>query len=136
MFDTSPVSAPTANPGTGPSAQPANSTMSVVGLTFGIAANASRPTTASADSVATSETTRAGGREQLVPAEAAGEHHGQHDQRCGLPAHETSSRSSSSSPCSGVSAPPAPPSTRATSVAKYQPPDSTSATGPSAIRSP
>src|SRR3954452_197960 len=36
--------------------------MSVVGLTFGIAANASRPTTASAAIAATTATTRAGGR--------------------------------------------------------------------------
>src|SRR5438067_2482925 len=36
--------------------------MSVVGLTFGMAANASRPTTASAASAATSDRTRAGGR--------------------------------------------------------------------------
>src|SRR5204862_7369485 len=60
-FDTSPVIAPTANPGTGPSAQPANSALSVVGFTFGIGANAILLTTASADRVATSDTTRASG---------------------------------------------------------------------------
>ena len=48
----------------------------------------------------------------------------------------TSSRSSNAAPCSAVSAPPAPPSTRATSVAKCQPPASTSAAGPSAIITP
>src|SRR3954465_12003284 len=38
--------------------------MSLVGLTFGIGANAIRPTTASAASAATSATTLAGGRER------------------------------------------------------------------------
>src|SRR3954465_6799202 len=45
--------------------------MSVVGLTFGIGANAIRPTVASAASAATSDTTRAGGRERSYHANAA-----------------------------------------------------------------
>src|SRR3954453_2880953 len=58
-FDTSAASAPTANPGAPPRAKPENSTMSVVGLTLGTAANAIRPITASAASAPTSASTRA-----------------------------------------------------------------------------
>ena len=43
---------------------------------------------------------------------------------------------STSAPCSGSSAPPAPPRMRAVSVAKYHPPASSSAVGPSAITRP
>src|SRR4051794_126691 len=68
MLETIAVTAPTANPGTAPSAYPANRTMSVVGLTFGKAANASRPTTASAASAATTAITRAGGRSRSYQA--------------------------------------------------------------------
>ena len=70
MFETSGVIAPTANPGAPPSAYPDSSTMSVVGFTFGNGANASRPTTASAASAATSASTRADGRERSYHANA------------------------------------------------------------------
>src|ERR671928_123674 len=45
--------------------------MSVVGLTFGIAAKASRPTTGSAARAATTATTRAGGRPRSYQAKPA-----------------------------------------------------------------
>src|SRR6476661_3366399 len=67
-FDASAATAPTANPGTGPSAYPAKSAMSVVGFTFGIGANAIRPTVARAASAATSESTLADGRERSYHA--------------------------------------------------------------------
>src|SRR4051812_32503795 len=56
--------APTAKPAAGPSAYPAKMTMSVVGLTLGKAAKATRPAIASAASAATRATTCAGGRER------------------------------------------------------------------------
>ncbi len=56
-----PASAPTTNPGPPPSAKPAINTMSVVGLTFGRAAKAIRPSAASVASVATSASTRESG---------------------------------------------------------------------------
>src|SRR4051794_31576787 len=53
------ATAPTANPGAPPSTYPPSSTMSVVGLTLGIGANATRPSAASAAKVAISASTRA-----------------------------------------------------------------------------
>src|SRR6266550_1205535 len=70
-FDASAATAPTAKPGTGPSAYPAKSAISVVGLTFGIGANAIRPTVARAASAATSESTFADGRERSYQANPA-----------------------------------------------------------------
>ena len=67
-LETTGVIAPTANPGAPPSAYPDSSTMSVVGFTFGNAANASRPTTARPAIAATSASTRALGRERSYQA--------------------------------------------------------------------
>ena len=61
--------------------------MSVVGLTLGIATKAIRPTTASAASAATSETTRAGGRERSNQPKPAAEREPEHEERGELPAH-------------------------------------------------
>lgn len=60
-FEVSAASAPTTYPGAAPSAKPATSTMSVVGFTFGSAANAIRPSEANALSAATSATSFASG---------------------------------------------------------------------------
>src|SRR3954467_2586398 len=72
----------------------------------------------------------------LVPAEAERERDEQHGEGCELPAHGATSmvrrRRRRSAPSSGVSAP----TIRAVSVAKYQPPVSTSAVAPSAIGRP
>src|SRR5262249_18971079 len=67
-LETSAASAPTAKPAAGPSAYPAKTTMSVVGLTLGKAAKAIRPAIASAASTATRARTWAGGRERSYQA--------------------------------------------------------------------
>src|SRR5919197_3572691 len=56
-FEASAAIAPTAKPGAPPSAKPLSRTMSVVGLTLGSGAKATRPSAASAASVATSAST-------------------------------------------------------------------------------
>ena len=60
-FETSAATAPTTNPGAPPSTYPAITTMSVVGLTLGSGAKATRPRAASAASVATRASTRVPG---------------------------------------------------------------------------
>src|SRR3954447_24566132 len=70
-FDANAATAPTTNPGAPPSTNPAISTMSVVGLTFGSAANAIRPSAASAASVATSASTRVVGGMRSYQAKPA-----------------------------------------------------------------
>jgi hypothetical protein len=60
-FDASAPTAPTTKPGAAPSAKPESSTMSVVGLTLGSGAKATRPSAASAASVATRASTLADG---------------------------------------------------------------------------
>ena len=95
--------------------------MSVVGLTFGNAANAIRPSAANAASVPTSAMIRASGRDALVPGEASGERDRQDPERAELPGHAVTSgaaRRRERSRRPGASAPPAPPRIRAVSVAK------------------
>ena len=70
-FETRPASAPTAKPGAAPIAYPEKITMSVVATTFGIAAKARRPATASAASAATRATTCDGGRDRSYQANPA-----------------------------------------------------------------
>ena len=107
--------------------------MSVVGLTFGSAANAIRPSAANAASVADqrddprvrpacARTRRS--RAISATARIAKEPSCQLMRRASC----ASVGRSSATPSSGVSAPPAPPRIRAVSVAKYVPPQSTSAT--------
>ena len=86
-FDTSPASAPTTKPGPAPSAYPDTSTMSVVGLTFGSAANAIRPSAANAASVATSATIRASGRVRSYQPNPPSQGQPQDQERAELPAH-------------------------------------------------
>src|SRR6201999_1800117 len=75
-----------------------------------------------------------GGRARaLVPGEAAEQDRGEDQEADQLPAHSRPPRSAA--PCSGVTMP-GRSRTRATSVAKYQPPERTSAAGPSAITTP
>ena len=105
--------------------------MSVVGLTSGSAANATRPSAASAARVATRASDLRRRVRALVPGESPGQRQAEQHERRRLPADHALtavfwSRRISSAPCSGSSAPPAPPSTRAVSVAKYHPPLSTS----------
>ncbi len=94
--------------------------MSVVGLTFGIAANAIRPSAANAASVATSAMIRASGLLRSYQAKPIDQGEAEQPERRELPAHAgTSGRSAmSATPSSGRSAPPAPPRIRAVSVAK------------------
>ena len=97
--------------------------MSVVGLTLGTAANATRPSAANAASVATRATIRASGRVALIPGEARGEGEHRAAEGADLPAHTSppvaaDRRATSARPLAGVSAPPAPPRIRAVSVAK------------------
>ena len=118
--------------------------IAVIGLTSGSAAKASRPSAASAASAATrAACARTGACARRRPAR--GEHERDDQERRELPAHVRTSASrppgaarrvvsrpspaSSAAPCSGSSAPPAPPRMRAVSVAKYQPPASSSAVG-------
>ena len=71
-FDTSAVIAPVTNPGAAPRTNPAKRITSVVaGLTFGSGANASRPSTAIATSVATRAITRELGRLRSYQAKPA-----------------------------------------------------------------
>ena len=65
--------------------------MSVVGLTFGNAANAIRPSAANAASVPTSATIRASGWIALVPGEPGGERDREDRERAELPAHALTS---------------------------------------------
>ena len=65
--------------------------MSVVGFTFGNAANASRPTTASAASAATTREHPRGWLLAFVPREAGRESESEQDERGQLPAHGASS---------------------------------------------
>src|SRR5829696_3283436 len=98
--------------------------MSVVGTTFGMGEKATRPATEIAASAATSATIWEGGRE--------------HHERCELPPHRARSpvgaprivSRRTALPCSAVIA--APPRMRATSLEKYQPPESSSPAEPSA----
>src|SRR6201999_1097293 len=72
----------------------------------------------------------------LVPGEAAEQDAGEDQEADQLPAHAAPPRSArSDAPCSGVTMP-GTSRTRATSVAKYQPPERISALGPSAITTP
>ena len=120
--------------------------MSVVGLTFGMAAKARRPTTARAAIAATSASTRAGGRSrsyQAKPATRASASTTREDS-CQLivrapaagPAGHVLRRGAASAraACSGSSS--RPPVMRATWVEKWRPPPSTSAGGPSAMTLP
>src|SRR5262249_8724496 len=83
-----------------------------------------------------------GGPGPLVPGEAAEQGHAQEEKCHGLPAHparpcargSAAVPESTRDPCSTVMA--APSRIRATSVEKYQPPDSSSSAGPSATTSP
>ena len=69
-FEASAATAPTTKPGAPPSAKPAISTMSVVGLTLGNGANAIRPIAASAASVADEREHPRARLGALVPGEA------------------------------------------------------------------
>ena len=89
--------------------------MSVVGLTFGNAANAIRPSAANAASVPTSATIRASGRDALVPGEARRQREREERERAELPAHARHlrpavrtdrTRTRARPPRSGTSAPP------------------------------
>ena len=95
--------------------------MSVVGLTFGTAANAIRPSAANAASVATSATIRASGRTRSYQANPAPSAAASTPNAAELPAHAIASVALariSCAPSSGVSAPPEPARIRAVSVAK------------------
>ena len=110
--------------------------MSVVGLTLGKAAKAIRPAIASAARAATRATTCDGGRERSYQAKPARRTAPRirklvSSQLIGPPPR----RGAAAAPCSGVTTP-GRSRTRATSVAKYQPPERTSAAGPSAITTP
>ena len=99
------------------------STMSVVGLTLGKAAKAIRPAIASAASAATRATTCDGGRERSYQAKPASRTRAEDQEAGQLPAHQPSPpRRAAAAPCSGVTTP-GRSRTRATSVAKYQPPE-------------
>ena len=97
--------------------------MSVVGLTFGTAANAIRPSAANAASVATSATIRASGRTRSYQAKPAASATARIANAAELPAHAIASAARRADQRDarppGVSAPPAPPRIRAVSVAKY-----------------
>ncbi len=102
--------------------------MSVVGLTFGSAANAIRPSAANAASVPTSATIRASGRLRSYhpkPAASASARIPKAASCQLMPAPPSARRGggrgagqASTIPCSGVSAAPAPPRIRAVSVTK------------------
>ena len=140
MLEIGAASAPTAKPGAAPSAKPVIRAMSVVATTFGNRrqhqppgdrqrgerrdqrdqprASASSARTRRSRPARTSARTGEGGglpghRARRLPSRRRGER-------------------SSAAPCSGVTAPAAP-RMRATSVAKYQPPERISSTAPSAI---
>ena len=127
------------SPGAAPSAYPVIRTMSVVATTFGIGARTSRPATASAARAATSATNRAGGRVRSYQAKPPTTTSAEHRRRSrpasssGPASRRAAARHARApAPRSGVIAPP-PPRIRATSVAKYQPPERISSAGPSAI---
>ena len=126
------------SPGRAPRAKPAISVMSVVGTTFGIGEKATRPATEIAASAATRATICEGRPRALVPGEAAEQRQPEHRHDARLPAHPVP-------PAAGAAAPPgrgstpapraetpsstvtaAPSRMRATSLEKYQPPESSS----------
>ena len=110
-------------------------TMSVVGLTLGKAAKAIRPAIASAASAATRATTCAGGRERSYQAKPPSRTAPRIRKLASSQVINLAPRAGGPTPCSGVTTP-GTSRTRATSVAKYQPPERISAAGPSAITTP